>query len=69
MNHLGSINQVDVADKLYINSAPVFGFKRQILVADNPLGLELAKKADREARVSLNGPISQSFLPTNSVCE
>jgi len=37
LNHLGSINRVDIADKLYVNSPPVFGLKRQILVADNPL--------------------------------
>jgi hypothetical protein len=68
LNHLGSINRVDIADKLYVNSPPVFGFKRQILVADNPLRLELAKSGLGRQGISLNGPISQSFLPTNSPC-
>src|SRR5207244_12016866 len=43
LNHLGSINRVDVAYKLHVNSPTVFGFKRQILVADNPLRLERTK--------------------------
>ena len=62
------IHLIDVADELDFGPLAVFGFERQVVVADIARSLAvLGRRLDSPAYLA-NRPISHSSLPKNSSC-
>ncbi len=62
LNHWPSIDGIDVADKLHRDLPSVFGFKWQVLVADDPFRLQVGK-GSLGGYCILKGADFPEFLP------